>query len=206
MAVNDENIDLGFRDLLFNSGVACMLLFIIFSIRMGKDIIEVDNQNPISNKNFKFTDARSLIVTDIIKSGKYKSIISVELEGVTKDQYTIALDRKIGNWSIADNREQYIAYNPQKNTLTYYMILGAVPTSTISLKIDAQNQLTGSYMVTAKIIDGKSVMESDGENGLMMRSWNPVSFGEEREILFRPGAIGYGQKLDELAFLLFDLR
>ena len=206
MSVNNDNISLGFRDLLFNSGVACMLLFIIFSVRMGKDVIQVENVNQISNKNHKFIDAMSLIVTESVKEGKYKSLIAVEVKGITIDDYQKVVSEKLITWSIDDNEEQYISYDESNSLLTCYMIVSAIPKSNILLTVSGAGKLKSSYRVLAKIIDGKTNMENGNNDGYIIREWTPVSFNEKREIIFRPAAIKSGQTPDELQYQLFDLR
>ena len=88
MSVSDGHIDLGFRDLLFNSGVACMLLFIIFSVRIGKEavlganvtitgsskIIDVTGPEPVEYKGY--VPERSVVIpgsfTKKFPAGEYQ--------------------------------------------------------------------------------------------------------------------------------------
>ncbi len=204
MSNTNENIDLGFRDLLFNSGVACMLLFIIFSIRTGKDSIQIENVTDLSAKNFKFQDQYSLIVDETVETGNYKSLLAVEVEGVSQDQFAAFANSNFVRWSVPDNPDHFYTYSREYQLLTFYLVTGKLSSGSISLKFNRNDVFDHPYEVTAKIIDGKSAIELGSEGGLFQRTWDESITLREKEIIFRPASLEAGTLDPE--FELFDMK
>lgn len=203
MALNN-NTDLGFRDLLFNSGVACMLLFIIFSVRIGKENIQVESVTQRNNLNYQFQDQYSMIVSEVIKEGNYKSLLAVEVQGVSPDEFSSIKSSRIIEWSDSDNPNHFIFYHEKSQRLTFYLVVGKLPFSSISLKILPNNILNHPFIVSAKLIDGKGILEKEGSETILEYTWSEKITLREKEFIFRPAQLT--QISDFSTNLIFDLR
>ena len=205
MAAAESHIELGFRDLLFNSGVACMLLFIIFSVRVGKESFAIENSTQNQKQIFPFSSKYSLVINEAVEEDNYKSILAVEIQDIGEDQFfglKNVSDRAV--WSHKDAPDQFASYDQLTRSGTFYIIIGALGSDEISLSFESGNYIGGKFIVTAKIIDGKSTLaKTRNRRPSFQRSFQYVSI-PGKEFIFRPTEIDPN---DPTSFLdLFDIR
>jgi hypothetical protein len=165
---SSKNQDIGLQDLLFNSAVACILLFIIFSIKIGGDsILQLYNN---ANKGGKFTGTVSLPVPNAKVKGKMQTIRMVELGDLGQDILNkFKDDMTIGSWNVKDafgddyDAERQVYFPKGENKVVYMLVTDTAPDSEItfsikSSKIPSSTRLT----IRARMIEGASMMQAEG--------------------------------------------
>ena len=164
----EENLNVGFRDIFMNSAVACILLFFIFSAQSGLMDFGITSKNSTSGngeRNYAFEAKYSKAVEKSEVDGTYQSIIGVELQmkkGLL-DQKKVdnLIENGDINWVNNEGFEEFYFFNSYSQKLMLYLVLGESTKNKIKLKFSNNPILKHYTNLKGFMIDGSSSISSN---------------------------------------------
>ncbi|WP_339607174.1 hypothetical protein [uncultured Roseivirga sp.] len=165
MVQSDNNEDIGYHDLLFNSAVACILLFIIFSVKVGGSAAA----SSVGSASGTMSSAYSIIPSE--KTGEMITLRMVSISGLSnatiKEMKEMLLnDDRLTSWEVsaepfADSsipREQVYFNN---GTAIFSVALAKLnsPNVQFTLNPEVISLSNGPVKVKGLVIEGASSLE-----------------------------------------------
>lgn len=193
MGKNGSNEDIGYHDLLFNSAVACILLFIIFSVKVGANAVT----SSIGSSDGALSSSYSIIPSELL--GEMISVRMVKISGISDSTQTI-----VKNWFL-DNRDssawQFKSENVvnsniplqqvyfEADAIVFILILSKLSDPQVNFKLDPMiiPQSEGAINVQGIILEGASSLDNreafKGFYGTEIKHRNPSNVEVEFKVV-----------------------
>ncbi|MDN5215025.1 hypothetical protein QQ020_23290 [Fulvivirgaceae bacterium BMA12] len=167
------NFEVGLQDLLFSGASSFILLFFIFSIKIGGESLKKNVNEKDRNSNFI---GRASLVDEYFKEGSMKSVRVVEISGLSNEVFErLKSNPGIGGWDLSDYSpeerikisNQVFAYNGK---ISYLLITDTLKSGRLdfyfkSAELGRIKESDKEVKFRAKIVEGESIkFSSKSEN------------------------------------------